>query len=137
MKIGRLAVALALDGSNDSILSEARRQGFTVAVGRVGSMNVEKVVAAIETAAKREGVIGGGYRGEHALYHATLEALQGACRGNLALGSILRTAGLSFAVVKGVKDDQGEWIAVAVYGTMGAPIKGFEHEVIGLGLNHY
>ncbi|MCJ7806800.1 MAG: transcriptional regulator, partial [Clostridia bacterium] len=28
------------------------------------------------------------------------------------------------------------WLAVVLYGTIGAPIKGYEHETIGLGLNH-
>ncbi|OON42936.1 anti-terminator HutP, partial [Bacillus anthracis] len=31
---------------------------------------------------------------------------------------------------------EGEWVAVALYGTIGAPVKGSEHEAIGLGINH-
>ena len=31
-------------------------------------------------------------------------------------------------------NDLGEWISVGIYGTIGAPIKGFEHEAIGLGI---
>ncbi|MQL52274.1 hut operon transcriptional regulator HutP [Desulfofundulus thermobenzoicus] len=114
---------------------------FQVVTGQVGSMSVEKVVAAVETAAKREGLIAADhYRGEHALYHAVLEALHGVCRGQLELGSILRTAGLKFAVVAGPRDadrpEEGHWLAVALYGYIGAPRRGFEHEVIGLGINH-
>lgn len=113
---------------------------FSIVRGKVGSMNVEKVVAAIETAAKREGIIGDRYREEHALYHAVLEALYGVCRGQLELGTILRTVGLNFSIVKGPRQeghaDDDKWIAVALYGTIGAPIRGMEHEVIGLGINH-
>ena len=31
--------------------------------------------------------------------------------------------------------DSGEWISVGIYGMIGAPIKGFEHEAIGLEIN--
>lgn len=113
---------------------------FQIVQGKVGSMNVEKVVAAIETAARREGLLCGQYRDEHALYHAVLEALYGVCRGQLELGAILRTVGLNFAIVKGPRweneEKDGQWIAVALYGTIGAPVRGMEHEVIGLGVNH-
>ena len=30
----------------------------------------------------------------------------------------------------------GEWVSVGIYGMVGAPIKGFEHEAIGLEINH-
>jgi hut operon positive regulator len=35
-----------------------------------------------------------------------------------------------------VKENVGEWVTVCMYGTIGPPIKGFEHETIGLGINH-
>lgn len=134
--IGQLALLSVLGEAVETTDSP-----FRVIVGKVGSMGIEKMVAAIETAAKREGLIDADYyRGEHALYHAILEALHGVCRGQLELGSLLRTAGLKFAVVVGPKaEDQageGQWLAVALYGSIGAPRKGFEHEVIGLGINH-
>jgi hut operon positive regulator len=139
--IGRIAVRACLD--EDEVkngVAEARRQGYAVVEGRVGSMELGKVVAAIETAAKRESLTTGRYREEHALYHAVLEGLCGVCRGNLALGSILRTVGLRFVVVRGPKgasdEKEGEWIAVALYGSIGAPVRGWEHEAIGLGINH-
>ncbi|GAI18393.1 unnamed protein product, partial [marine sediment metagenome] len=28
-----------------------------------------------------------------------------------------------------------EWVSVGIYGMVGAPIKGFEHEAIGLDIN--
>lgn len=52
---------------------------------------------------------------------------------------MMRTVGLRFAVVRGRpyhEEKEGEWIAVAFYGTIGAPVKGLEHEAIGLGVNH-
>ncbi len=109
-------------------------------VGRVGSMAAEKIVAAIETAVGREGLLAETYRHEHSLYHAVIEAIYGVCRGQLELGNLLRTVGLNFAVVRGIRSPEaatdGEWLAVALYGTIGAPKKGFEHEVCGLGVNH-
>jgi hypothetical protein len=29
-----------------------------------------------------------------------------------------------------------EWLSVCIYGTIGAPQKGFEHDVLGFGYNH-
>jgi hut operon positive regulator len=52
---------------------------------------------------------------------------------------MLRTAGLRFTILRGSPFEnkaEGEWIAVAVYGTIGAPVRGYEHEAIGLGINH-
>lgn len=99
-----------------------------------------KDLAAVETAAKRRGLIQNQYREEHALYHSILDAFHGVCRGELALGSILRSVGLIFSVVRGPRMagdySDGEWLAVALYGNIGAPIKGFEHEVMGLGINN-
>ncbi|WP_090774857.1 hut operon transcriptional regulator HutP [Shouchella lonarensis] len=137
-RIGRQALMLVLD--EDARAEVIQKQGWIGCVGKVGSMDAHKVVAAIETAAKREGVIGEDrYREGHALYHAILEALQGVTRGSLQLGSVLRTVGLRFAVLRGnpyENTEEGDWLAVALYGTIGAPVKGLEHEAIGLGINH-
>jgi hut operon positive regulatory protein len=135
-----LRVVMEEEDSYQSLIEEAGKMGFLVARGKVGSMNMEKVIAAVETTAKRQGLISENYREEHALYHAVLEALSGICRGQLALGNVLRTVGLRFTIVKGPKkygeQNEGVWIAVVLYGTIGAPIKGFEHEALGLGINH-
>lgn len=65
-------------------------------------MDSQKIVAAIETAAKKNGIIQSDvYRESHALYHAIIEALHGVTRGQMQLGSVLRTVGLSFAVLRG------------------------------------
>ncbi|GAA3323928.1 hypothetical protein GCM10020331_049760 [Ectobacillus funiculus] len=79
------------------------------------------------------------YRETHALYHAIMEALYGVTRGQVQLGDVLRTVGLRFAIVRGNPYDrkqEGDWLAVALYGTIGAPVRGSEHEAIGLGINH-
>lgn len=110
------------------------------AVGKVGSMDSQKVVAAVETAAKKNNIITAEiYREYHALYHAIIEALEGITRGQMQIGSVLRTVGLRFSIVRGNpynSADEGEWIAVALYGTIGAPVRGQEHEAVGLGINH-
>lgn len=138
--LGRSALLIAMADEDTAIyIARAKEKGFQVANGKVGSMDVQKIIAAIETAAKREGLIDDGYRAQHALYHAILDALQGLGRGPLELGNILRTVGLRFAIVKGPRtpdDREGSWLAVAMYGLIGAPIKGHEHEVCGLGINH-
>ncbi len=142
-QIGKTAIMYALaDGELESqIKKTAEVNGFKLIKGKVGSMSTEKIFAAVETAAQREGLISKDYyRDTHALYHTILEAFSGICRGQLGLGDIMRTVGLVFTVVRGprtVHDSQdGEWLAVALYGTIGAPVKGYEHETIGLGLNH-
>ncbi|MDN4075663.1 MULTISPECIES: hut operon transcriptional regulator HutP [Fictibacillus] len=135
--IGKLAMLYVLDESHQPKVEEL---GWFHCTGKVGSMESNKVVAAIETAAKKNQVINGGvYRETHALYHAIMEALHGVTRGQVQLGTVLRTVGLRFAIVRGTpyeQPEEGEWIAVALYGTIGAPVKGLEHEAIGLGINH-
>jgi hut operon positive regulator len=134
--IGRVAVLSVLADDAAPVIAAAK--GFRVITGHVGTMDLQKVIAAIETAARREGFINSEYAEEHALYHATIEALHGVGRGQLALGSVLRTVALRFALARGprVPGDHTAWIAVALYGTIGQPIKGNEHEVVGLGISH-
>ena len=43
--------------------------------------------------------------------------------------AVVTAAGFYFGI------SRGEWIAVVLYGSIGAPTKGFEHEVIGMGIN--
>lgn len=140
-RIGRLSVLLLLNEAEESTqVEELERDGWKVCLSKVGSMDAHKVVAAIETASKKSGVIQSeGYRESHALYHATMEALHGVTRGEMLLGSLLRTVGLRFAVLRGnpyESEAEGDWIAVSLYGTIGAPIKGLEHETFGVGINH-
>ncbi|MCG1020302.1 hut operon transcriptional regulator HutP [Sutcliffiella horikoshii] len=138
-RIGKYAILLAMNGDQEE-LPVATPTHWKSCMGKVGSMDSQKVVAAIETAAKREGIIkADGYRETHALYHAIMDALSGVTRGQVQLGSVMRTVGLRFAVVRGnpYEDvEEGDWIAVALYGTIGAPVRGSEHETIGLGINH-
>jgi hut operon positive regulatory protein len=140
--IGKAAmqIVLAEKPLRDEIVALLSGQGYRIATGQVGSMNLERVVAAIETASKREGVTRADYPEEHALYHAILDSLQGVGRGQMALGTILRTVGLRFAIVRGPRapgeSGTGDWVAVAIYGQIGGPQKGNEHECVGLGINH-
>ncbi|OEH91299.1 hut operon transcriptional regulator HutP [Bacillus solimangrovi] len=135
-RIGRHAVLLVLNSEEDML----HKLNWKSAIGKVGSMESNKVVAAIETAAKRNKIINSDvYREAHALYHAIMEALHGVTRGQVQLGSVQRTVGLKFAILRGnpyENEVEGEWIAVALYGTIGAPVRGSEHEAIGLGINH-
>lgn len=120
-------------------IAAARQQGLRICTGKIGSMDLPKIIAAVETAARREGLIDANYRAQHAIYHATIDALQGLTRGPIELGNMLRTVGLRYTVVIGPRmpnDGEGLWIAVAMYGMIGAPIKGHEHEACGLGINH-
>ncbi len=142
MTIGKLAVLLAASTNDEEsgLFKKGEELGYKLFKGRVGSMDGEKIFAAVETAAKRRGIIQNQYREEHALYHSILDAFHGVCRGELALGSILRSVGLIFSVVRGPRIagdySDGEWLAVALFGNIGAPIKGFEHEAIGMWINH-
>jgi hut operon positive regulator len=134
--LGRVALLSVLSESAEAPLAAAPL--FRVVVGQVGTMDAHRVIAAIETAARREGLINPGYAEEHALYHAILEALHGVGRGQLAFGNLLRTVALRFAIARGPRlpGDDTEWLAVALYGTIGQPVKGNEHEVVGLGISH-
>ena len=137
--IGREALLLLLDP--ERVLSkDLLSNKWKVCKGKVGSMEAQKIVAAIETAAKHEHIIQSHlYRESHALYHAIMEALSGVTRGDNQIGAVLRTVGLTFSIVRGnpyQDKKEGDWLAVALYGTIGAPVKGLEHEAIGLGINH-
>lgn len=137
--IGKEALLLLLLGK-DTLPEELIQLGWTFCKGKVGSMDGQKIVAAVETAAKNNGIVKSDiYRESHALYHAIIEAISGVTRGNNQFGTLLRTVGLQFSIVRGnpyMAEAEGEWIAVALYGTIGAPVKGLEHEAIGLGINH-
>ncbi|WP_034765288.1 hut operon transcriptional regulator HutP [Rossellomorea vietnamensis] len=140
-RIGKNAMLLLLlDREEEEWNRHFNELNWSYCTGKIGSMDSQKIVAAIETAAKRSDLVREDlYRDIHALYHAIMEALTGVTRGQTQLGEILRTVGLRFSVVRGTpyeSEEEGEWIAVALYGTIGAPIKGLEHETIGLGINH-
>lgn len=138
--IGKVALRAVLDDDPERERLLATRDGYRVVLGHVGSMDLQKVIAAIETAARREGIVSPEYPEDHALYHSILDALHGVGRGQIALGTILRTAGLRFSVVRGPRfagEPAGsEWLAVALYGQIGGPTKGNEHECVGLGIYH-
>ena len=140
--IGKCSMLLALASAEElpSLIKGAEQNRYRVCIGQAGSMDFKKIVAAIETAGVKEGLVDSKYWEIHALYHATLEAFHGICRGQMELGAILRTVGGRFAIVRGKRsshlEQDDQWIAVALYGTIGAPVKGSEHEVVGLGINH-
>lgn len=141
VSLGKMAVMLVMHSgeAEAALIKQGREHGYKLCKGKVGSMDSAKIFAAVETAARKEGLIDQRYREEHALYHSVLEAYSGMCRGQDGLGSVLRSAGLLFSIVRGYKtpgsDSDGEWIAVVLYGNIGAPIRGYEHEVLGLGMN--
>ncbi len=137
--IGKIALLLALsDGNMENLQKYYENKNYVIYKGQAGSMDAKKIVAAIETAASREDIIRENYHEEHALYHAIIEALSGYCRGQVMLGEVLRSAGLTFTIVRGmlIEDDpsSGNWIAVVLYGQIGSPRRGFEHEAIGMGI---
>ena len=139
-EFGKFTTLVALTDEKKALEILPQFSSFKVMTGKVGSMDLSKVISSVETAAKRGGIIDENvYRETHALYHAILEALQGVTRGDLSVGEIMRTVGLKFAIVRGNPYDveaEGEWISICFYGTIGAPIKGKEHEALGLGINH-
>ncbi len=144
LSIGKIAVLYAISTKSEAegIHKRASEMGYRLYKGSVGSMDSAKIFAAVETAAKKEGLIHPIYREEHSIYHSILEAYTAICRGQEGLGNVLRSAGLAFSIVRGprlpngaVDTDDGDWIAIVLYGNMGAPTKGYEHEVIGLGIN--
>lgn len=136
--IGKIALMLAISNDYDELKRLYESKGYIICKGNAGSMDSKKIFAAIETAAFRENVIKENYHDEHALYHASVEALSGYCRGQVVLGEVLRTAGLIYVLVRGnlIEGDpsSGKWIALVLFGQIGSPRKGFEHEAIGMGI---
>lgn len=136
--IGKISLLFAIADNYEEMKLKYGKRGYKVVKGNAGTMDAKKILAAIEVTASREGIISDNYHDEHALYHAAMEALQGYCRGQVALGEILRTAGLTYTIVKGPLSENDEsngiWIAVVLFGEIGSPRKGFEHEAIGMGI---
>jgi len=140
-KIGKLTISLLISSEEEKeLFKKVSDLGYKVCIGKAGTMDSKEIIAAIETTAKREGVFPAGcYREEHVVYHTVLNALKGLCRGEIGIGNFLKTIGVKFVVLKGpidtTRNDLGEWISVGIYGMVRAPIKGFEHEAIGLDIN--
>ncbi len=141
-KIGKLTILLLISSGEEEkeLKKKVNSLGYKICIGKAGTMDSKEIIAAIETTAKREGIFRADcYRDEHTLYHTSLNALKGLCRGEIGIGNFLRTVGVKFVILRGPMDntrsDLGEWISVGIYGTIGAPIKGFEHEAIGLDIN--
>jgi hut operon positive regulator len=138
--IGKIALqfVLAEDNLEQEIAQRFGEHGYRMYRGKAGSMESKTIFAAIETAAMRQDLIRENYREEHALYHATMEAFSGFCRGQVDLGDLLRSTGLVFAIVRGnlvlADRSSGDWLAVVLYGQIGSPRQGFEHEAIGMGI---
>ena len=142
--LGKIAVLLALaEEDEEQVVTELiKKRGYTFVKGHVGTMDPKKIFSSIEVGAIKEGIIQNYYHDEHALYHATLEALNGYFRGQIGLESVLRSTGLTYSIVRGnLQYDEKSttstkpWIAICLYGKIGSPRKGFEHDAIGLGVN--
>jgi hypothetical protein len=58
--------------------------------------------------------------------------------GSMELGEVLRSTGLVYTIVRGnlLQEDKssGDWLVVVLYGQIGSPRRGFEHEAIGMGI---
>ena len=127
-----LAVA---QGEDPPVLSPSYR----LAIGQAGSMAEQPIYAAVLSVARRNNLVGS-FREVHGVYHAAEDAFFGVLRGGAGLGGTLRTVGLLFTICRGPLfpdvPAEGDWVAVAMFGTVGIPNKGWEHEVVGLGILH-
>lgn len=136
-KIG-ISISIAENKEKEELIKKYKDVGFEIITGSAGSMDSKNIFAAIETAAMRKDLIRENYREEHALYHATMEAFTGYCRGQVELGEVLRSTGLVYTIVRGnlLQEDKssGDWLVVVLYGQIGSPRRGFEHEAIGMGI---
>jgi len=138
--IGKIAISVSIldNEEKEKLINKYKDSGYEIVTGSAGSMDSKNIFAAIETAAMRRDLIRENYREEHALYHATMEAFTGYCRGQVELGEVLRSTGLVYTIVRGnlLQDDKssGDWITVVLYGQIGSPRRGFEHEAIGMGI---
>lgn len=139
--LGKLALKLTLaedDRETAALSAKGKECGYRICTGKVGSMDLQNIIGTIEAMARKNGVVSEGVVEQHALYHSIYECCSGFMRGSLILGGTLRTLGSRFAIVRGKISGMGdrEWLATAMYGTIGSPSKGFEHEAAGLGVIH-
>ena len=138
--IGKIALSISIanDEEKETLIEKYSKQSYHILIGQAGSMDSKNIIASIETAAMRKDFIRENYREEHALYHATMEAFTGYCRGQVELGEVLRSTGLVYTLVRGnlISGDKssGSWLSVVLYGEIGSPRHGFEHEAIGMGI---
>jgi len=111
---------------------------YRAAIGRVGTMDAQDVYASVLTVAERAKLLDPGLNDAHALYHATHDALVGILRDPAGLGPTFRTIALVYAILRGPRklELQGErdWIAVAMFGSIGVPRPAWEHDAVGLGI---
>ncbi len=107
-----------------------------ICFGRVGTMKTSDIIGAIQTSAKRHGILGDSYKEEHTIYSAIIDALYGIFRGNMMLQESVRSTYLNYAIARGLYYDTepGDWLIVALYGSIGSTTKGHEHEAIGVGI---
>jgi hypothetical protein len=64
---GRIALLCVFAEDPQTVIDSVPH--YQVVQGQVGTMDVQKIIASIETAARREHFIGPEYAEEHALYH--------------------------------------------------------------------
>lgn len=113
---------------------------YRAAIGRVGTMDTQEVYAAVLAAAEHASILDPGFNDAHALYHATQDALLGILREPSGLGPTLRTAALIYVILRGPRllgvAGERDWIAVAMFGSVGVPRPDWEHDAVGLGICH-
>lgn len=113
---------------------------YRAATGRVGTMDTQDIYAAVLTVAERASMLDPGLNDAHALYNATHDALLGVLRDPAGLRPTFRTTALVYAILRGprVLESRGErdWIAVAMFGSIGAPRAAWEHDAVGLGVSN-
>ena len=111
---------------------------YRAAIGRVGTMDTQDIYAAVLTAAERAKLLDPGLNDANALYHATHDALLGILRDPAGLAPTLRTTSLQYAIMRGPRLlgllGERDWIAVAMFGSIGAPRPAWEHDAAGLGV---
>lgn len=111
---------------------------YRAAIGRVGTMDTQDIYSAVLTVAERAKLLDPGLNDAHALYHATHDALLGILRDPAGLGPTLRTTALLYAILRGPRKlelrGERDWIAVAMFGSIGAPRPAWEHDAVGLGI---
>ena len=77
-EFGKFATLVALTDKETALGICPQFDSYKVVTGKVGSMELKKVISSVETAAKRGGLIHSDiYRETHALYHAIVEAAEG------------------------------------------------------------
>ena len=144
LTMGKLTSLLVLLHNNEAgevIKKQLKKEKYKYTVGNVESIDLNKIITAIEASAKINGIINStSFRERNILNQTILEAIQGVSKGAIQIGDLFKKVNLTFSIVKGQNEqlERGsDWIGVCIYGQSISSENTIVEETLGLGFNHF